>query len=315
MKRLSLSALVLLLSCTAAFSQRIMKVEKTDGTIVDYPVKDVKRVFFEGEELANLVISTNSVFLKVGETSTVEITSDSGHYTIVSDNPSIATAELNVTTIIIQAVAVGTATITVTDTQSGKTATIEVTVIADDPKIDAVAVDLGLPSGTLWADRNVGANSPEDYGGYYACGETEEKEVYDWSTYTHCDGSPETCHDIGSNIAGTQYDVAHVKWGGSWKMPTRDQMKELVKKCTSEWTTVNGVNGRKFTGPNGNSIFLPASGLRWAGEIYYVGTWGRYWSSTFYEDDPDSYGLDVDSSEADGEGYPRSGGCSVRPVR
>ena len=78
------------------------------------------------------------------------------------------------------------------------------------------AIDLGLPSGTKWACCNVGTTTPEGYGGYYAWGETEEKEIYDWTTYIHCDGSMETCHDLGSDIAGSEYDVAHVQWGSNF---------------------------------------------------------------------------------------------------
>jgi len=125
-----------------------------------------------------------------------------------------------------------------------------------------ISVNLGLPSGTRWASCNIGAPRPEAFGGYYAWGEVSEKSVYDWSTYTHCDGTIESCRDIGSNICGTQYDVVHVKWGGRWQMPTSDQIKELIENCSYEWTQVNGVNGGRFTGPNGNSIFLPAAGYR-----------------------------------------------------
>ena len=133
------------------------------------------------------------------------------------------------------------------------------------------AIDLGLPSGTKWAPWNVGASKPEDYGGYYAWGETEEKEVY--MSYTYIP------QDIGTDITGTEYDVAHAKWGRSWTMPTLEQVEELVNNCTSEWTTVNGINGRRFTGPNGNSIFLPADGLYSDGGKYDEGTSGNYWSS------------------------------------
>ena len=185
------------------------------------------------------------------------------------------------------------------------------------PSTDALAVDLGLPSGTKWADRNVGASKPEDYGGYYAWGETEEKEVYNWSTYIHCDGSFSTCHDIGTDIAGTQYDVAHVKWGGSWTMPTWDQVKELLGNCTSEWTTLNGVNGRKFTGPNGNSIFLPAAGYSWDDGLGNAGSYGGYWSSSLNESSPShAYCLHFDSGGASWSYLLyRYGGRSVRPVR
>lgn len=122
------------------------------------------------------------------------------------------------------------------------------------------AIDLGLPSGTKWASYNVGATKPEEYGGYYAWGETEEKEIYNWSTYIHCDGSEATCHDIGNDISGTEYDVAHVKWGGTWRMPMIDEIGELIENCTLEQTTYNDIDGYKFTGSNGNSIFLPAAG-------------------------------------------------------
>ena len=142
------------------------------------------------------------------------------------------------------------------------------------------AIDLGLPSGTLWASWNVGASAPEEYGGYFAWGETEEKDFYDWSTYSHYDNSCETCYYIGDNISGTEYDVAHVKWGGSWRMPSFEQIQELGDKCTHEWTTQNGVNGTLVTGPNGNTIFLPAAGSHWPSGIADEGMTGWYWLSS-----------------------------------
>ena len=144
----------------------------------------------------------------------------------------------------------------------------------------AEAIDLGLPSGTKWASWNIGASKPEEYGGYYAWGETEETHYYDWSIYTHCDGSSSTCHHIGDDIAGTEYDVAHVKWGGSWRMPTNEQQDELRENCTREWTQQNGVNGIRVTGPNGNSIFLPAAGYRSDVYLRYEGSYGYFWSSS-----------------------------------
>lgn len=148
-------------------------------------------------------------------------------------------------------------------------------------------IDLGLPSGTKWACCNVGATKPEQYGGYYSWGEVSEKSYYDWSTYSHFDGKFSTCHNLGSDIAGTQYDVAHVQWGGSWMMPSFDQIKELLDHCSSEWTTENGVYGRRFTGSNGGSIFLPAAGCRWFGDLIDAGEIGDYWSSTQRPDDSD----------------------------
>ncbi len=180
------------------------------------------------------------------------------------------------------------------------------------------AVDLGLS--VKWACCNVGASVPEGYGGYYAWGETEEKSDYDWDTYkyyidTNGDGYKDTWQNIGSNISGTSYDVAHVKWGGSWRMPTVDEIKELCEKCSWEWTTVNGVNGQKVTGPNGNSIFLPAAGYRYGTSLYYAGSYGYYWSGTLrgyrgYF----AYGLYFYSGGRGWDGDYRLDGFAVRPV-
>ena len=177
-------------------------------------------------------------------------------------------------------------------------------------------IDLGLPSGTKWACCNVGADKPETYGGYYAWGETEEKSDYSWGNYIHCDGSSGTCHRLGNDIAGTQYDVAHVKWGGSWVMPSKEQQDELKNNCTYNWTTENGVKGGKFTSKiNGNSIFLPAAGYRYDSGLYYVGSYGRYWSSTQYPSLVDfAYGLNFNSGSTDWYYTDRYVGRSVRPV-
>ena len=143
------------------------------------------------------------------------------------------------------------------------------------------AVDLGLS--VKWACCNVGASSPEGYGGYYAWGETEEKSSYYREDYKFYNSSTGYDYYIGSNISGTQYDVAHVKWGGSWRMPTLDEIKELVNNCTWKWTTQNGVNGQLVTGPNGNSIFLPAAGYRNGTDLFNRGSLGNYWSATLVE--------------------------------
>ena len=188
-------------------------------------------------------------------------------------------------------------------------------------------VDLGLPSGTLWATCNVGANSPWEYGGYYAWGETEEKEEYNWSTYKWCNGSFDTQTKYCTNSSyGTvdnktmldpEDDVAHVKWGGSWKMPTKEQMDELQNYCTLEWTYVNGIKGRRFTGTNGNSIFLPAAGYRSRGSLSSAGSNGVYWSRTLDSDNSDcAWYMYFDSSFVGTDyGSYRIYGRSVRPVR
>lgn len=193
----------------------------------------------------------------------------------------------------------------------------------EEGNLDAMlhkAVDLGLS--VKWASYNVGAESPEDYGGYYAWGETEEKSNYSWDTYKYwsdrdgdgyVEGSEIT--NIGSNISGTSYDVAHVKWGGSWRMPTLDEIKELCNKCSWEWTSVNGVSGQKVTGPNGNSIFLPAAGARDGTEVYRRGSFGFYWSGTLGELYSDSaYGLCFTSDAHDWFSHYRYDGLTVRPV-
>ena len=177
-------------------------------------------------------------------------------------------------------------------------------------------IDLGLPSGIKWACCNVGASKPEDYGGYFAWGETETKSYYDWSTYIHCDGSSSTCHDIGKDIAGTQYDAATANWGSPWVMPNKEQMEELKNNCTFEWTTENGVNGRRFTGPNGASIFLPAAGDRWEYDFYLAGSNGYYWSSSLYESDTThAWSLYFYSGSVGTSIILRLYGRSVRPVR
>lgn len=144
-----------------------------------------------------------------------------------------------------------------------------------------IAVDLGLS--VKWASCNVGAESPEEYGDYFAWGETEEKSDYDWETYkwwsdANGDGQSEENEmiDIGNNISGTKYDVAHVKWGGGWRMPTKNEIQELVDRCSWKMTIYSEVNGYLVTGPNGNSIFLPAAGDNKS----YNGHSGYYWAST-----------------------------------
>ena len=141
-------------------------------------------------------------------------------------------------------------------------------------------IDLGLPSGILWSCCNVDAKTPQSYGGYYAWGETKQKSYYDWSNYSHCDGTEETCHDLGGYIGGSVNDVAHTKWGGKWTIPSNTAWEELDGNCTYEWTTVNGVKGAKLTSKiNGASIFLPAAGWRWQSDTSDVGVSAAYWAS------------------------------------
>ena len=162
-------------------------------------------------------------------------------------------------------------------------------------------VDLGLPSGLLWATTNIGAENPEDYGNYYAWGETEPKETYDWSTYRYCNGSETTltkyCNDESYGNEGytdnlttleAEDDAATANWGAGWRMPTQGEMQELIDNCTITWATQNGVNGALFTGPNGNSIFLPAAGDRYDSELNDAGSYGYYWSSSLRTGSPNN---------------------------
>ena len=176
----------------------------------------------------------------------------------------------------------------------------------------AEAIDLGLPSGTKWASWNVGASRPEEYGGYYAWGETEEKDVYSDDTYKYYDNG--FVH-IGDDIAGTDYDVAHVKWGGSWRMPSVDQIKELLDNCTQTWTQQNDVNGIVVTGLNGNTIFLPTVGYLWNDDLKGEGEFGFYWTSSLGPDlEDDAYFLRFYTGYW-GLGYSnRYDGKTVRPV-
>ena len=136
-------------------------------------------------------------------------------------------------------------------------------------------VDLGLPSGLKWAACNVGANSPEEYGDYYAWGEVSIKEEYTIQNST-CSGKKMDCI-----TANPDYDVARNKWGATWRLPTKDELEELEKNCSWEWTNINRVNGYKVTsGKNGNSIFLPAAGFQSSSSNKYQGTFAYYWSST-----------------------------------
>ena len=136
-------------------------------------------------------------------------------------------------------------------------------------------VDLGLS--VKWATCNVGADHPEEYGDYYAWGETETKESYG---IDNC----ETFYEDIDDISGTDRDVAHVMWGGTWRMPTRDEINELDDNCRRSWTTLHGVEGAYFK-KNDNSIFIPAAGRRSGTARYGVGESGYILSSTPYPAD------------------------------
>ena len=180
-------------------------------------------------------------------------------------------------------------------------------------------VDLGLPSGLKWATCNVGATSPEEYGDYYAWGETTTKSEY----------TEENCPTYGLSISElqsqgytdgegkltAQYDAATANWGGDWRMPTRAELSELLNNCTWTSTTQNGISGYNVEGPNGNSIFLPAAGFRDGSSLGGAGSYGFYWSSMPNESNSRyAYYLSFNRVSRNMGYYSRGYGRSVRPV-
>ena len=195
--------------------------------------------------------------------------------------------------------------------------------VARFEEVNLEAVDLGLS--VKWASFNVGATKPEEYGGYYAWGETEEKEDYSWETYKWCNGSEDTMtkyctrSDYGTvdnkNVLDPEDDVAHVKWGGDWRMPTTSEQEELIYNCSWEYTALNDVNGYKVTGPNGNCIFLPVTGYC-DGTDVYDRSYGYYWSGSLNSNCNYAYDLYFSfyGDYYDWGGSSRCYGHSVRPV-
>lgn len=205
-------------------------------------------------------------------------------------------------------------------------------------------VDLGLPSGTLWATCNVGANSPEDYGNYYAWGETQPKTTYNWSSYKYCNGVTydyyyadyeyplltKYCTESNYGYNGftdnlialdASDDVATVNWGSGWRMPTKEECEELLNHTNSRTTTQNGIRGKLLTSTtNSNSIFLPYSGYRYGNDLKNAGDDGLYRSSSLYPDDANRTAWifyiiwDMYPFLNQGSGR-RCWGESVRPVR
>lgn len=193
--------------------------------------------------------------------------------------------------------------------------------IEEKPQYEAV--DLGLS--VKWATCNVGASKPEEYGDYYAWGETTTKSDYSWDTYKWCGNEEftvtkyctDSCYGTVDNLTTltSSDDVATVKWGSKWRMPTKEERNELEEDCTWTWTSQNGVNGMKVTGPNGNSIFLPAGGSIVNTRFDALGSELAYWTATLHRDissDASNIGFNKDGSfRANND---RSVGRSVRPV-
>ena len=224
----------------------------------------------------------------------------------------------------------GKATITVTTTDGGKTATCEVTVKPDYNGYKYV--DLGLPSGLKWATMNVGATSPEKPGYYFAWGETTTKTNYTWGTYTLANGTYNSLtkycnmssHGDGGYTDGLTTlekddDAARASWGGSWRMPTKEDFQELRNHCNSTWTIQDGKGGYKFTckTDDAKSIFLPAAGYRIGARFIDDGSSGYYWSSSLDTNNPsDAWYLFFYVSGVNNANYcyDRYSGLSVRAV-
>ena len=191
-------------------------------------------------------------------------------------------------------------------------------------------VDLGLPSGLLWATCNVGADTPEARGDYFMWGETQLKGTCHWTTYQYCMGSDNTltkyCNDSSYGYNGftddltvllPEDDAATANWGGGWRIPTQEEWQELYSNTTVTWTTQNGVNGRLFTAENGNSLFLPVAGCRTASYLFNARLYGYYCSSSLNTGDPRSawYFCFGQDSYSMGCYWARDTGFTVRPVR
>ena len=182
------------------------------------------------------------------------------------------------------------------------------------------AIDLGLPSGTLWASCNVGATKPEEYGDYFAWGETKGfnsgKTTFNWDTYFDSDVNKYN-NSGGLTELALEDDAAYVNWGSNWRMPSSAQQHELYFDCTWTWTTCNGVKGYQVTGPNGNSIFLPAAGRRSDDYLSNSGSVGYYWSSSLssYDSYYANYGAYYSGGSSLWDGAGRYVGRSIRPVK
>ena len=192
-------------------------------------------------------------------------------------------------------------------------------------------VDLGLPSGTLWATCNVGAHSSEEFGYYFAWGETEIKDIYDWKSYKYGNYVNDSfemtkyCTESAWGLNGfvdsltvleSADDAVIANWGTDWRMPTKEEWEELYQKTICTWTTQNGVGGRLLTGYNGNSIFLPATGFLLNDELIGPGL-GIYWSSSLHTGFPErgwSFHFDYEECHVCGT-YERNRGQVVRAIR
>lgn len=257
----------------------------------------------------------SSLTLKPGDQVVVDLPNGPGEYSVNSSDTKVARASIDNSTLIIKSIDYGLTTILVKDNRIGASVEIVVTV-SDSPQRYNLcpddhhphAVDLGLPSGTKWACCNVGANKPEDFGDYFAWGETSGynsgKKHFSWSTYKYCMGTSTTltkyCHnshfqtfDVYPGYNGftdnlkeleLEDDAAYKNWGAGWRMFSGSQMVELFNNCTWTWTNQNGINGYLVSGSNGNVLFIPASGYYEDDSLNGAMRSSNYWSRTICND-------------------------------
>ena len=315
------SAVILLnLDCTTSLNGSLFTELK--GHAKDF-IARLKNAAYSPDVVSSVTLDNNSLTLGVAAskqlTATVQPSTATNRNVVWStSNPEVATVNSDG---LVTGIKAGAATITVTTEMGNKQAVCNVRVV--EPKLEAV--DLGLS--VKWASMNVGATKPEEYGDFFAWGETKPKKSYTWSTYKYELGTdyhgPFSKYVTNSSygtvdnktVLDPEDDAAHVNWGGSWRMPTDAEWTELRTQCTWTWTTQNGVNGRLVTGPNGKSIFLPAAGFRDDAYLYYAGSYGVYWSSSLNTGRPNgAWYVYFLSDNVDRLGNGRCSGQSVRPV-
>ncbi len=306
------------------------------GSEYRYPGFSVRPVYDDRTHPTSVELDKSSLSLFVGDSEQLVATISPADATVktvtwTSSDESVATVSNSG---VVTGVTVGSAIITVTTTDGGKTATCNVTVSM--PGVPE-AIDLGLPSGLKWASFNLGATAPEEYGDYFAWGEIEPKDSYNWSTYIYATtrqyGGFESLlkYNTDSSLGAVDNlttlemddDAAHVILGAQWRIPTLEEAQELINNCDFVNTTLNGVDGYLVTSRiNGNSIFLPTA-------QYWESTFaegdsgcGRYWLSSLYSgytaNSKYAYRLSLRPSShenyRDWDWFERYAGLSIRPV-
>lgn len=320
-----------------------MNVVQKDGIKVPFLVSDIDSVYFsvsvvpndpESGKLTSVTLDTTSLTLKVGEEYSLKATAWSGDVEVdtatitwKSDNESVATVTSDG---LVKAISVGTATVTASSGDVSATCSVSVIdgIIGDNGSHNGHEyVDLGLS--VRWATYNVGATKPEEFGDYYAWGEIEQKDKYSWSNYKWCNGSYSILTKYNTDgeygvvdnktTLDPDDDVAHVKWGGDWRIPTKEELDELSNNCTCIITTENGVRGFRVTstksGYTDRSIFIPAAGYRLDKDLNHVGSASYLWSSLYDQDATiGGYYLYLYSESRGTASLSRCLGHSVRPV-